>query len=111
MAVRRVPRRELAAVAAAFAVTWPALTLLLRAVGGANPPLDALVTALSLGSQWLLNRRFIESWAGWIAADVLAVYLFWTRGLPLTAGLYAAFLAMCVAGWVEWRRHLRGADR
>ncbi len=41
--------------------------MLLEHVGGAVWTLDALylVTALGLVAQWLLNRRYIETWLGW----------------------------------------------
>jgi len=94
------------ALAVAFPTVWLGLTQLLERVGGAAPALDAFVTTLSLASQWLLNRRYVESWLGWIVVDQVSVALFWSREMSLTAGLYALFLAMCVAGLIEWRRHL-----
>lgn len=104
--IKRIRLDEVTALAVLFPSVWLGLTRLLEHVGGANPPLDAFVTALSLVSQWLLNRRYVESWLGWIVVDQVAVFLFWSREMYLTAGLYAVFLAMCVAGLVEWRHHL-----
>ncbi len=106
--VRRIPLDELTVLAAAFPAVWLGLTKLLEAVGGAAPVYDAFVTTLSLASQWMLNRRHIESWLGWIIVDQVSVVLFWSRDMHLTAGLYFVFLAMCVAGLIEWRRHLDG---
>jgi nicotinamide mononucleotide transporter len=106
--VRRVPVGELIALAVVFPAVWLGLVQLLIHVGGAAPPFDGFVTALSLVAQWLLNRRYIENWLGWIVVDQVSVFLFWSRDMHLTAGLYALFLAMCVAGLVEWRRHLAG---
>ena len=108
--VRRVPLGELTVLAALFPAVWLGLTQLLTAVDGAAPVLDAFVTTLSLGAQWLLNRRYVESWLAWIAVDQVSVALFWSRDMHLTAGLYAVFLAMCVAGLVEWRRDLPEAQ-
>jgi nicotinamide mononucleotide transporter len=104
--VRRVPFGELTALAVAFPAFWWGLTELLESVGGAAPVFDAFVTTLSLAAQWLLNRRHIENWPAWIVVDQVSVALFWSRDMHLTAGLYAVFLLMCVAGLVEWRRHL-----
>lgn len=109
--VRRLPLGELTALAVAFPAAWLALTRLLEHVNGAAPVYDAFVTALSLVAQWLLNRRYVESWLGWIVVDQVSVVLFWSRGMYLTAGLYALFLAMCVAGLVEWRRTLGEGQR
>lgn len=86
--------------------TW-LMMLVLRAVNGAAPLLDALTTALSLAAQFLLNRKVIVNWWFWITADVLYIYLYITRGLRLTAVLYGVFLCLCIAGLIEWRRTLR----
>lgn len=106
--VRRVPLGELTALACLFPAVWLGLTALLEAVGGAAPLLDAFVTTLSLAAQWLLNRRFVETWLGWMVVDQVAVALFWSREMYLTAGLYAVFLGMCIAGLIAWRAELGG---
>ena len=36
----------------------------------------------------------------------IAIYLY--KGLALTAGLQLVFIALSVAGWVAWRRSMRG---
>jgi len=88
------------------AAATPALMIVLKAVRGSAPFLDSLTTALSLAGQYLLNNKKIENWVVWIIADVIYVYLYISRDLKLTAILYAVFLAMCVAGLVEWRKSL-----
>jgi nicotinamide mononucleotide transporter len=87
----------------------PLLRTLLQRANGAAPFLDAVTTVLSLIAQWLLNRKRIENWYAWIAADVIYVYLYFERHLPLTALLYAVFIPMCAAGLVRWRRTLARA--
>lgn len=75
-------------------------------LNGSAPLLDAVITALSLIAQWLLNRKRIESWPVWIVVDVLTITLGVWRGLYLLAALYISYLAMCVAGWLQWRASL-----
>lgn len=65
---------------------------------------DGAVAALSIAAQILLARRRIENWWLWILIDVIAIGLYLTRGLTLTAGLYLLFLAMSVWGLIEWQR-------
>ena len=96
-----------AVMALAIAVMTGALLLLLRAVNGSAPLLDAFTTALSLGAQYWLNRKVLENWFIWIVADVIYIYLYIMRGLHLTAVLYGVFLALCVAGFIQWQRPLR----
>jgi nicotinamide mononucleotide transporter len=104
--IERAPTQVLATVALLVAVGTVGLTLLLRKADGAAPVLDAFTTALSLGAQWLLNRKAIENWYLWIAADVLYIYLYVSRELHLTAVLYAIFLGLCVAGLTAWSQTL-----
>jgi nicotinamide mononucleotide transporter len=78
---------------------WQILVLL----KGAAPPIDALITALSLCAQWQLNRRQTSSWAWWIVVDVISIPLYWSRDLPLIAALYVIFLLICAKGWWHWR--------
>lgn len=84
-------------------VFWQTLHL----VGGSAKFWDAITTALSLCAQWLLNRKKIESWYLWIAADVIYIPLYLSMNLLLTAVLYCIFLALCFLGLREWQRSLR----
>lgn len=102
--VRSVTRGHLlwclAAVAAGTAMLCP---LLLWAQDSA-PFLDALTASLSLVAQWLLNGKWIQTWYFWIAADCVYIPLYFSRGLNLTAVVYALFLALCLAGLRSWSR-------
>ncbi len=70
---------------------------------------DAAVAMGSVAAQILLVQRRIENWVGWIIVDVLAIGLFASRGLNLTAGLYGVFLLLSIWGLIEWRRAARVA--
>lgn len=89
-------------VAAAVAMTFILWTVLQR-VGGSATFWDAATTSISLASQWLLNRKRLESWIGWIVVDVIYVPLYIYKDLYLTAMLYAIFLVMAVMGLRVWR--------
>jgi nicotinamide mononucleotide transporter len=82
------------------------LTAYFVRIGDSAPLLDALTTVMSLVAQYLLNMKRLENWLVWIVADVIYIGLYVSRGLYLTAGLYAIFIAMCVAGFLAWRSEL-----
>lgn len=68
-----------------------------------NPLMDALLSTFSILGQMWMARRYLASWLIWLGVDVLYTGLFVVRELYLTAGLYAAFVGLAVAGWLQWR--------
>lgn len=99
----RAPRRELLRVCASCAVATIVLWQGLHAVGGSSSFWDAATTSVSLGAQWLLNGKRLENWHLWIVVDAVYIPLYLSRGLALTALLYAVFLVMAVVGLSRWR--------
>jgi len=100
----RSSRRELFLAVAFAVVATGGLWQALKSTGSSASFLDALTTSISLASQWLLNRKRLESWIGWIVVDIIYVPLYLVKGLALTAILYAVFLVMAVFGYREWHR-------
>jgi nicotinamide mononucleotide transporter len=68
----------------------------------AAPVWDALIAGGSVAAQILQARRRVECWLLWIAVDLIAIPLYWTRDLHATSMLYVVFLAMSAAGLVGW---------
>ncbi|MGW6974421.1 nicotinamide riboside transporter PnuC [Streptomyces sp. NPDC054952] len=105
--VRRTTGTEWAALAAAGAVGMLALTLLLdRATDSTVPLWDAVAVGLSLMATYGQCRKLLESWWLWIATDLVSIPLYVHKDLYVTAVLYVVFLALCVAGLIDWRRAL-----
>lgn len=69
----------------------------------ALPWIDAALSSVSLVAQYWTARRHAASWLLWIAVDILYVGMFVAKGLMLTAGLYAAMVALAVMGYRRWR--------
>jgi nicotinamide mononucleotide transporter len=109
--VSRASPRLLATLLALNLVAWLVLAAVLRRTDAALPWLDALLTTTSLVAQWMMTRKIIESWALWIAVDVVYVPMFWSQRLYATSLLYTAFLVLAVMGLVEWRRSMHAAIR
>jgi nicotinamide mononucleotide transporter len=86
-------------------------TTLKRATDAALPFWDSGTTAFSLVAQWMMTRKWLESWAVWIVVDVIYVGMYLARDLLPTAGLYAVFIALAALGHREWARALREGER
>jgi nicotinamide mononucleotide transporter len=80
---------------------------ILRHTPSTVPFADGLTTALFLTAQFMMSRKLVENWWFWIVGDVLVIGLYIYKNLYLTSALYLVFLAMSIAGLVEWRRAAR----
>jgi len=107
LAVSRAPRPWLAGLGLAGVAFALGLGLFLRdRTDAALPFWDAGTTSFSLVAQWMTTRKWIENWAAWIAVDVVYVGMYLSQRLYATAGLYAVFLVLALAGLREWGRSL-----
>jgi len=78
--------------------------LLHRFTNAFAPFLDSVVLAFSVLGQLLLMRRRYESWWCWLLVNSIAVPLYLTRDLTLTAILYAAFWINALVALFRWRK-------
>jgi len=84
---------------------------LLRLTDAAAPFADATVLAFSIAAQLLLTQRYIETWPLWLLVNTIAVPLFASRGLLLTAVLYAGYWVHALVAWRHWARLRLRADQ
>jgi nicotinamide mononucleotide transporter len=93
---------------------WPALgalagsvlygLLLHRYTNAFAPFLDSTVLAFSILAQLLLMRRRLHTWPFWLLVNTIAVPLYASRGLYLTAALYAVYWINAIVAWRYWAR-------
>ena len=105
VAVKPLPRWQAVAGLAAgasggLAIGW----FTSRYTDAALPWMDSALTSFSLVAQFWTARRHAASWLLWIAVDIIYVGMFLFKGLSLTAGLYAAMVALAGIGYRRWRR-------
>ena len=89
----------------AAALAWGAL--MAAKTDAAAPYVDAAVAGSSVAAQWLQSLRRVEAWVLWIVADLIAVPLYWWKGLVPTTLLYLVFLGLAIAGLLSWRKTLQ----
>ena len=74
------------------------------------PFIDSAVLMFSIIAQLLLMGRRLQTWPFWLLVNTVSVPLYASRGLYLTAALYAAYWLNALASWFFWRRQLRGQE-
>jgi len=103
--VSRATAREWLIAAPVALIFWLALARYTATLPGvALPYLDSGLTTLSLVAQWMMTRKILENWMLWIVADIAYVPMYLYKGLPVTAALYALFLALAALGLRSWWR-------
>lgn len=75
----------------------------------ALPYWDAFILVFSLIAQWLQARKKLENWIGWLVVNTVAIGVYWTKDLRLTAALYAGFWLMALWGWRAWAQTMKEA--
>lgn len=102
--INPLPRDKALALGIGIAIGTAVMAFVLAQYTDSTLPFwDGLTTALSLGAQWLLNRKHTANWYVWIVADLLYVGVYLAKDLRLTAVLYAGFLGLCVLGLQQWK--------
>jgi nicotinamide mononucleotide transporter len=105
---RPVTTTRPAVLAAMIAAAIPAVAayglVLHRYTDAYAPFVDSFVVGASVVSTYLLMYRRIETWPGWLIVNTVSVPLFASRGLTLTAWLYAAYWCNAWVGWRYWHR-------
>lgn len=103
--IGHTPLRTVPALAGVYAAAHIGLYLLLTRFTDSTVPFwDAGTTALSVVAMWMLSRKLVEQWLVWLVVDLVTVGLYLYKDLPYTAGLYALYSALAVAGYLRWRR-------
>jgi nicotinamide mononucleotide transporter len=108
--VTRTPRRGwVVAVVAGAAMTAVIVAIQRSFTDNPAPLADSSIAAWSIVAQWMTARKWIESWFFWLAVNTVAMPLYITRSLWLTAVLYAILWILAVEGWRKWRISLASA--
>ena len=73
----------------------------------AFPYLDSFVTVVSIIATYLMVQKKIECWLAWLLADMMATYLYFTKGILLIGFEYLAFCIIVIFGFWRWRDEFR----
>ena len=104
--VRKTTARQWMGCAIAGVLLSVALYYVSLMTQGSAPIADAVTTGFSIVGQWMLNEKLLENWLIWLAVDIIYVPLFVAAHRIPSAFLYAFFCALCVKGYIDWRKSL-----
>ena len=108
--ITHIPLRLALLWTAIFLVLWATIWYLLSHFTDSTVPVaDAFTTALSLVGIWALAHKYLEQWLVWIAVDVVTCWLYFTKGIPFKASLYALYVVIAIAGYRRWRHTMKAA--
>lgn len=81
-------------------------TLLISYTDSVVPTWDALTTAIYIIAMWMLARKKIENWIGWIMGDIISIGLFAYEKLYFSSFQFLVFTIIAVLGFFEWKKKL-----
>lgn len=103
--ITNITPRMLLACVAVFLALWVALYLILNYLTDSTVPIpDAFTTAMSIVGMWMLARKYLQQWIAWILVDAVCTCLYWYKGIPLYAILYAIYTVIAFFGYRKWLR-------
>ena len=73
----------------------------------AYPYIDSMTTWAAIWTTFLVARKVLENWWYWLVIDTVSIFLYWDRGLQLTALLFALYVVMIPFGLLSWTRSYR----
>jgi nicotinamide mononucleotide transporter len=68
---------------------------------------DTFITGLFFIGMWLLAKRKLQNWLYLIAGDIIAIPLFFYKGLIFTGFFTILLTIIAIFGYFTWRRILR----
>lgn len=66
--------------------------------------LDGFATVCAFVAQWMLARKYIETWICWVLSDIIFISIFLGQGYWMSVFLFFVFICLALRGWRQWKR-------
>lgn len=110
--ITRFPKQKILPTLFVFLLLWGAIYYVLITFTNSNVPvLDSFGNVLSIVGLWALAKKYIEQWWIWVVADIELSALYIYKNIPFTAGLYALYAIIAVAGFYKWKKMMKENDK
>jgi nicotinamide mononucleotide transporter len=73
----------------------------------AFPFADSFVTVMSIVATYLMVQKKVECWLVWIAVDVVACSLYFSKDIMLVGIEYVVFCFIAGFGFLNWKKQYR----
>jgi nicotinamide mononucleotide transporter len=103
-------KHHVLAVSAVVAISVVSGYLLDTRTDAAFPYIDSITSWGAVWATYLVARKVLENWWYWLVIDATMIFVFWAKGLELTAVLYVLYLLMIPIGLLTWTRSYREAN-
>ena len=108
LAISVWPRRtHCLALVAVLAMSVLSGFLLQTYTNAAFPYIDSATTFGAMWATFLVARKVLENWWYWLFIDLVSVFIYWSRGLELTALLFVVYVVLIPIGLLNWTRDYR----
>lgn len=108
--IGHTPLKLIPLLAGVYLAAHAGIYLLLTHFTNSTVPFwDSMSTALCIVAMWMLSRKYAEQWLVWLAVDLISMGLYLYKDIPGTAGLYALYSVLAVAGYLRWRKQIHKA--
>ena len=97
----------IACIAAAVSIAG---YLLSSYTDAAYPYVDSATTFAAIWSTFLVARKVLENWWYWLVIDLASIFIYWSRGLELTALLFVVYVIMIPFGLYSWTQSYRARN-
>lgn len=103
-AVKRLDMHLLPVYLAVTVLQAVAYYYLLLYFRGDRPLLDAILTACSLTTTYMMTKKYVENWLIWVFIDATYILLYGLKEMWLFALLNLLFTLVAFYGWLKWRK-------
>ena len=103
-------KKHIVVIAATGAIVVTSGYLLSENTEAALPYVDAFTTWYAVVTTYMVTKKILENWVYWFVIDSVSVYLYYSRGLYLTALLFIAYLVIIVFGYLKWKKEYDQAN-
>ena len=66
-----------------------------------------MTTFGALITTYMVAKKVLENWVYWFVIDSISIYIFVSRELFLTAGLFLVYLIIIIFGYISWKKTLQ----